>query len=181
VKNADLFICPASESEAGRHRTQHGEGFDWWDHIPEPDPEHPEERGVTSYCYNYVRAGGDWCWFGPSRKTQFFPGVFPDLERHSAGQAGGESKAILSEATASINPPPNAPTPKGWHGDGGNVLYLDGHAVWVDGPSMRQAIRQGMSNVPAQPKDEFNVPVHQNERAAEIRSLLKALDRVAGG
>jgi prepilin-type N-terminal cleavage/methylation domain-containing protein/prepilin-type processing-associated H-X9-DG protein len=184
VKDADVFMCPGADGDrdaADEYRRQGGSGFLWWHHIQEPDPKDPYELGVIDYTYNYVPAGGDWYWHGPNYSGRFFAGVFPDLERHSAGQLGGEAKAIVSEATALVNPPASAPTPKGWHGDGGHVLYIDGHVVWADGPSVRRSLNQALAGVPAQPKNDWNASVSQMQIAVELRAGLKALDRAAGG
>jgi prepilin-type processing-associated H-X9-DG protein len=137
---------------------------------------------MSSYSYLYVPAGGDWYYWGPGRTGQYFKGVFPDLERHNIGQVGAESRAVVSEGTATPTIMPGRPKPHGWHGDGGNVLYLDGHVVWVDSAAVIRAKEQAGTVFPTPPP--FNPPTageRQGRAVLELRTVLKALDRAAGG
>jgi prepilin-type N-terminal cleavage/methylation domain-containing protein/prepilin-type processing-associated H-X9-DG protein len=183
ANDADLFVCPASAHDSDpMYRRNRGSGFLWWSYSQEPDPKDPDEQGAIDYTYNYVPAGGDWYWNGPNYSGTWFARVFPDLERHRTDQVGAESKAILSECTVWTKPPAGAPMPKNPHGgDGGNVLYLDGHVVWVDGASVRRALNQAESGVPTQEDSNFKASVNQVQQASQRRAGLKALDRAAGG
>jgi prepilin-type N-terminal cleavage/methylation domain-containing protein/prepilin-type processing-associated H-X9-DG protein len=178
LQDADAFMCPAFlAADDGSYRLNGGNGFTWRSDWGTPKP---PDLGGTSYGYYYVPAGGDWYWWGPGGTGTYFKGVFPDLERHTIAQVGAESKAVSVELSAIPPTTPGRPTPTGWHGNGGNVLYLDGHVVWVDSSVARRA-REQNAGFPPQDPYHFKENQAQWEAVVDLRTTLKALDRAAGG
>jgi prepilin-type N-terminal cleavage/methylation domain-containing protein/prepilin-type processing-associated H-X9-DG protein len=133
TRSAKLFLCPAE----GRMEPWGGDpdefGYDpGWGPPPTPNSTH---RGM-SYTYCYVPPGGNLYVFerrttGPPRE-RWEPGAFAGLERHSLRQPRSAATTVLFESAYS--PWVGTPDPDR-HGrnSNGNVLYLDGHVVAVDG------------------------------------------------
>jgi prepilin-type processing-associated H-X9-DG protein len=152
VNSAKLFICPGDLKE---FQSQGEDEFLWdfaWN-----SPCRPNYLGVMSYNYAYVPKGGDY--YG-HRNNEPWPrwhrGLFPDLERHSAGS----SMAVLIERTLMATRIPGRPYE--FHGSGGNVLYLDGHVDWLTLDQTRSYAGMGVKDV------------------TDLSTTLKGLDREGG-
>ena len=125
---ADPFLCPCDPEISNR-------GLNDFIAI-----DGPKNIRRMSYAYCYVPGGGSsyqWWEYDPETGKSFKGGGFPQwdagalarFERHSLTQRNAASAAVMFE-------PPvfgvqGRPRPFTFHSDGGNVLYLDGHAKEV--------------------------------------------------
>jgi prepilin-type processing-associated H-X9-DG protein len=82
----------------------------------------PHNDSGMSYACFYVPSPTD------TRTPSSLKGTLSKFERHAVNQRGAAAIAIMSELTASHRKGRKNPD---WHGAGGNVLFLDGHVVWV--------------------------------------------------
>lgn len=97
-----------------------------------------------SYLYAYVPQGGGsdsfWDYFPHDKRSpgalKWTNGQFAGYERHNVNQRNAASTAIMIEGSA-INALWLPHHPYECHGQGGNILYLDGHEVYglIDVPN----------------------------------------------
>jgi prepilin-type N-terminal cleavage/methylation domain-containing protein/prepilin-type processing-associated H-X9-DG protein len=164
VKDAKIFLCPG-DSLYAENASSDG---DWGQ-----DPLWTPEDGMISYHSLYVPPGGDLVYtrYDGARRPQVvrLKGRHAGYERHNVRQKGAASIAVMNDAHPFVDKPwdrKDAWT-KGYHGDGWNALYLDGHVAWVRLADCEEAIR---SRAAAAPKGgpEFT------------HAWLDALDRAGG-
>jgi prepilin-type processing-associated H-X9-DG protein/prepilin-type N-terminal cleavage/methylation domain-containing protein len=134
VNSARLFVCPGDTIDC---QPQGADDFLWvasWS-----TPCRPLHLGIMSYNYTYVPKGGDFYGqWGTEEASRWHTGLFAGADRHSVGS----SKAVLIERPLGVHPVTPGKTYE-FHGNGGNVLYLDGHVAWLTKDQTRDYVLVG--------------------------------------
>lgn len=155
--DAKLFICPGDFDIVRKSSEDFGYGPNWEDT--------PPDLRTTSYGYFYVPPSGDFYkyWSVIPGQDQWFPALFKHLERHDIRQAKAAMLAILVERPADPRWVGDSYHP----GNGGNVLYLDGHVTWVN-RMPREMLPPPVTNGPFAPYDDGTIGVNYIDHAGNL-------------
>ena len=126
------LVCPG-EADRAEWQTV-ATGLLWGRSIRNPRWLEAYELGRTSYLYEYVPT------LTPADGN--YDPALAGLVRSTLRAGGASRTSILFDwCLAQADPPGADGLFVNWHDgrSGGNVLYLDGHARWWDGPSARRA------------------------------------------
>jgi prepilin-type N-terminal cleavage/methylation domain-containing protein/prepilin-type processing-associated H-X9-DG protein len=125
VKNAQIFNCPSVnytvEPLPGSGITA---GIGYVDYVVNADAldDGAGSGPVNTWCYNYPAA------YLPSQITDMNP---PEVAMCMDGYAGGDGGWACNHYSARPTPVTNGPFYGGWHNNGVNTAYWDGHVKWV--------------------------------------------------